>query len=125
MVYSIVALEDSFSFILIFNKSTNLQSLLLSLSLAIKCQSPKVADGTDRLFLQSINRIRGMLKGEAHSRYPDVFVAGLKSVIDGTLKTVQASYMKLQNFILTAPHSWLVYARLSLYAHVHSIQNLL
>ena len=29
-----------------------------------------------------------MLKGDVHLRYPDVFTAGLKTVLDGTLKTV-------------------------------------
>lgn len=41
-----------------------------------------------------------MLKGDAHTRYPDVFIAGLKSVIDGTLKTVCLSPMRLSPLLI-------------------------
>lgn len=38
---------------------------------------------------RSINRIRGMLKGEAHLKYPDTFFACLKEgMIDKSFKTV-------------------------------------
>jgi CLIP-associating protein 1/2 len=40
---------------------------------------------------QDIIRIRGMLKGEAHVRYHDAFVQGLRSgVLEQTFKAVRA-----------------------------------
>ena len=38
---------------------------------------------------KAILRVRGMLKGEVHERYPETFVQGLKNgFIDASLKTV-------------------------------------
>ncbi|KAF8520121.1 clasp N terminal-domain-containing protein [Gautieria morchelliformis] len=38
---------------------------------------------------RSVIRIRGMLKGDAHSRYPETFIAGLKNgVLEATLKAL-------------------------------------
>ncbi|KAF8592524.1 hypothetical protein K439DRAFT_1400409 [Ramaria rubella] len=38
---------------------------------------------------QAVIRIRGMIKGDAHTRYPETFIAGLKNgVLDGTLKAL-------------------------------------
>lgn len=33
-------------------------------------------------------RIRGLLKGQAFSNYPDIFVSNIKSIMEGILKAV-------------------------------------
>lgn len=43
---------------------------------------------------QSIQRVRGMLKGEAHIRFPEPFFLGLKEgFIQWSLKTVASSHL--------------------------------
>ncbi len=47
---------------------------------------------------KAINRVRGMIKGEAHNRYLDVFLAGLKGFVEMSFKTVRQTGLLRRKF---------------------------